>query len=203
MSFNLINRRVHLYLALALLPWIFIYGISAIPFTRNETFNKLYDDGVPQWTTRFERPYDRPAPDTFNADTLRPFAKDVITDLGLPIKSAYGAYRPNKRQINVYTHDFFHDTRAVYNIEKQHITVEDKRFRWDQFFTSLHARGGFQQDHFLSDLWAVVIDMVCIGFILWVASGLVMWWQLKQTRTWGFVALGSGILSFVIFLITL
>lgn len=203
MTFNHINRRLHLYLALALLPWIFLYGISAIPFTRNETFNKLYEDGVPQWIMRFERPYDRPTPDGNDEAVLRPFAKQVIDDLGLTVKGAYGAYRPNKHQIIIYVHDFFNDTRATYDIEKHHITIEDKRFRWDQFFTSLHARGGYHQDGILNDLWALIIDIVCIGFVLWVASGIVMWWQLKQTRIWGFVALCGGVLSFAIFLMTL
>jgi len=134
---------------------------------------------------------------------LRPFAKQVIADLGLTVKGAYGAYRPNNNLINIYVHDFFNDTRAIYNIEKKRITVEDKRFRWDQFFTSLHARGGYGQDSFLNYLWAFFIAIACIGFFLWVASGLVMWWQLQQTRMWGYVALGSGMLSFVIFLMVL
>jgi hypothetical protein len=203
MTFNHINRRLHLYLALILLPWAMMYGISAIPFAHNSFFNTLYKDGVPQWTTRFEQPYDRPVPEKWSADVLRPFAKEVIDDLDIKINSAYGAYRPNKRQIMINVYDFWNNTRMVYDIEKQHITVQDKRFRWDQFFTSLHARGGFRQDTFLDTLWCVVIDIVSLGFILWSCSGIYMWWLLKGTRRWGTIALGGGFLSFVIFLVTL
>ena len=32
MTFAQLNRRTHLYLGLALLPWFFMYGISSLPF---------------------------------------------------------------------------------------------------------------------------------------------------------------------------
>lgn len=203
MTFNHINRRLHLYLAMALLPWAVMYGISAIPFTRNSFFNDLYNDGIPQWTTRSEQAYSRPVPEGRSADVLRPFAKEVIDDLGIEITSAYGAYRPNSKRIMIFTYDFWSNTRMVYDIDKQHITIQDRRFRWDQFLTGWHARGGYRQDDTLNTLWSVVVDLVSIGFVLWVASGIYMWWLLKSTRTWGFVALGSGFFIFFIFLFTL
>jgi hypothetical protein len=203
MTFNHLNRRLHLYLALILLPWSVMYGISAIPFAHNRFFGDLYDDGVPQWTTRLEQAYDRPAPDQWSADVLRPFAKQVLDDFDIEITSAYGAYRPNKRQIMISAYDFWNNTRLVYDLEKQLITVQDKRFRWDQFFTGLHARGGFRQGTILDTFWCVIIDLVSLGFILWGISGIYMWWLLKGTRRWGMLALGGGFFSFVIFLFTL
>ena len=203
MTFNHLNRRLHLYLALILLPWSVMYGVSAIPFTRNSFFNDLYEDGVPQYTTRFEGAYDRPVPESWRAEDLRPFAREVIADMGLEVKSAFGAYRPNKREIIVFVYTFWENTRMVYTIEAQHIKVEDRRFRWDQFMTGLHGRGGFQQDGFLNTFWSVIVDLVCLGFILWSLSGIYMWWQLKGTRIWGLVALGGGCLSFLVFLVNL
>lgn len=203
MSFNHFNRRLHLYLAMALLPWVFMYGISAIPFTRNAYFNDLYKDGIPQWTTRLEQPYDRAVPSEKTPETLQAFAKEVVQDLLPDDSRGAGAYSPNARQVNVYLVDFWHHTRIIYRVDKQTVKVEDKRFRWDQFFTTLHARGGYHHDRFLHDLWAFIVDLVCIGFILWVASGIVMWWQLKQTRRWGAIALGAGVVSFIAFVIAL
>ncbi|MBT4139083.1 MAG: hypothetical protein HOE48_14280 [Candidatus Latescibacteria bacterium] len=203
MTFNHLNRRLHLYLALGLLPWFLMYGISAIPFTRNAYFNSLYKDGVPMWTTRIEQAYDRPAPDNRRPDTLQKFAKEVVTDLNLKVTGSLGAYQPNNSRITVYLVDFWHHTRITYNIAQQNIRVEDKRFRWDQFFTTLHARGGYHQDSFLNDLWAFVVDFVALGFLIWTASGIYMWWQLKQTRRWGSLALGGGFLSFLVFLFML
>lgn len=203
MTFNHLNRRLHLYLAMGLLPWFLMYGISAIPFTRNAYFNNLYKDGVPQWTTRLKQTYNRPAPQDRLPDTLQQFAKAVVLDLNLEVKGSLGAYQPNDKRINIYIVNFWHHIRITYDIENQHIKAEDKRFRWDQFLTTLHARGGYHQEGFLNDLWAFVVDIVGLSFILWVATGLYMWWQLKQTRLWGALALGSGCLAFIIFLMIL
>ncbi|NJO20860.1 MAG: hypothetical protein HC838_13605 [Spirulinaceae cyanobacterium RM2_2_10] len=49
----------------------------------------------------------------------------------------------------------------------------------------------------MHDLWAVIVDLVCASFILWIASGLLIWWRSGQPRAWGLVALGAGVLSFV------
>ena len=65
----------------------------------------------------------------------------------------------------------------------------------------MHIRAGFVQESFLSDLWAVVVDIVCVAFVLWVATGLYMWWLQSQTRRWGALALGAGCLSFFLFVI--
>jgi hypothetical protein len=63
----------------------------------------------------------------------------------------------------------------------------------------MHARGGFEQDRFLDKLWGVVVDLVCLGMLLWIITGIYMWWKLPSTRRWGWLALGSGIASFVFF----
>lgn len=63
MSFNHFNRRLHLYLAMFLLPWVLMYGLSSLPFSHHDFFEELYrGDGVSTWTTRFERSYDQPGP---------------------------------------------------------------------------------------------------------------------------------------------
>ena len=50
-----LNRRVHLYLGLALLPWFLMYGVSSIPFAHNAFFDQRdRAKGLPQWTLRFE-----------------------------------------------------------------------------------------------------------------------------------------------------
>ena len=199
MTFNHFNRRLHLYLAIGLLPWFLMYGVSAIPFTRNEFFRELYNDGVPQWTIRFDRDYHRDIPDTGD---LRPIARQILKDVGLEIEAGLGVNR-NRQRLNIYLFTFWSSTRVTYRFDQHRLVAEDRRFRFDQFLTGLHARGGFQQDAFLNDAWAVLVDLVCIGFLVWIASGIYMWWQLPQTRRWGFLALGSGVLSFILFLVFL
>lgn len=204
MSFNHFNRRLHVYLAMALLPWVFMYGLSAIPFTRHKAFDRLYDDGVPMWTKRFERDCERAIPTDKTPEAMRAFGKALLADLDLPLGGrSMGTYSPNKNRVNVYLVDFWDHTRVTYRADRKTAVVEDKRFRWDHFFTTLHARGGYSQDSLLNDAWALVVDLVALAFVLWVASGLWMWWQLRQTRLWGALALGGGLLSFAAFLLAL
>jgi uncharacterized RDD family membrane protein YckC len=81
--------------------------------------------------------------------------------------------------------------------------VEDRRFAWNEFLTGMHARGGFHQDGFWQDAWAVVVDIVCFAFLVWVATGLIMWWGIPSHRGWGWVAIGGGLLAFAVFMATL
>lgn len=198
MNINLVNRRIHLYLAMFLLPWFFIYGVSSIAFSHGAYFAEIYKDGIPQWTERFDRPYDRPIPE--GADD-RQIGAQIIKDVGL--EGAYGTYRPGKNRLNIYLFDFWSATRLTYFIDGKRLLAEDRRFRWDHFLTGLHARGGFQQDAFLNDAWGVLVDIVQIAILVWIVSGIYMWWLLPQTRLWGAAALGGGIVSFLIFLLAL
>ena len=49
----------------------------------------------------------------------------------------------------------------------------------------MHARGGFEQEGFLQLSWSVVVDIVCVWMIVWIASGLFMWWELPGPATMG------------------
>jgi hypothetical protein len=64
----------------------------------------------------------------------------------------------------------------------------------------MHARGGFEDERFFPFLWAAAVDLVCLAFLLWVASGLYMWWSLPGLRRWGGVAFLGGLGSFSLFL---
>jgi len=195
-KFNLINRRTHLYLGLFFLPWILMYGLSSVPFSHN--MNKLFDDGGPQWTDRFERPFSRPLPAQAE---MREFAAAILEELGL--EGAFGTYMPNPKRLNIYMPDFISPAQVIYYVDEQRLVVRDKRFRLDHFLTGMHARGGYQHDSLLNDAWALIVDIVCLGMVLWVISGIIIWWQMGQARFWGKVCLAGGALSFVCFLLAL
>ena len=78
----------------------------------------------------------------------------------------------------MYSYSFWKSTQLKYFVDQKKLTVEDRRFRWDHFLTGMHARGGFEQEGFLQTSWSVVVDVVCLGMLVWIASGLYMWWGL-------------------------
>lgn len=204
MTFGHINRRLHLYLGLALLPWFFMYGMSSVPFAHNQFFERRdAAKGLPLWTLRAEHEVDVPIPEDTAA--LRAFGASLLARAGMPDTGAmsYGVYRQGPTQVNVYTYTFWQSTQLKYFADRRLLTVEDRRFRWDHFLTGMHARGGFEQDGWLQRSWSVVVDLVCVGILLWIASGLYMWWGVPASRRWGLLAIAAGTVSFLVFTLRL
>jgi len=193
MTFQHVVRRLHLYLGMFLLPWFLMYGASSLPFSHPEWFPDR-----PPWKVRADRAYDLDVPPGAN---LREAGGRVLQDLGIP--GAFGANRPNDRQLNVYRFDFLTATRVTYHLDQKRLVAEDREFRWPAFLTGMHARGGFEQESALNDAWGVVVDVVCVAMMLWIATGVYMWWQLPASRGWGWLAVGGGVVSFVVFVMAL
>lgn len=197
MTFPHVNRRVHLYLGLALLPWFLMYGVSSVPFAHNDFFQRLdAAKGLPLWTLRAELTIDASPPD--DARALRAFGADLLQKAGIDAPS-FGTYRQSPNQINVYVYSFWQSTQLKYFVDSRRLTIEDRRFRWDHFLTGMHARGGFEQEGWLQTSWSAIVDLVCLAMIVWIASGLYMWWGLPGHRLWGWVAIVAGAASFVLF----
>ena len=197
MTFSHFNRRLHLYLGLALLPWFFMYGISSVPFAHNQFFEQRdAAKGLPLWTLRSERTVDLSVPE--DPAALRSFGAALLESAGIE-GTSFGAYRQSPTQINVYSYSFWKSTQLKYVVDQKKLTVEDRRFRWDHFLTGMHARGGFEQEGFLQTSWSVVVDVVCLGMIVWIASGLYMWWGLPGHRRFGWLTILAGTASFLLF----
>ena len=204
MTFAHLNRRVHLYLGLALLPWLFMYGASSIPFAHTEFFDaRDAAKKLPLWTMRMDRTVEDVAPGEGNdAVAMRAFGASLMHQAGLE-GTSFGVYRQSPNQINVYAYSFRRSTQLKYFVDTRRLTVEDRRFRWDHFFTGMHARGGFEDERLLVRGWSMIVDLVCVTMILWVLSGLYMWWSLPGHRHWGWAAIAAGTLSFVVFTLRL
>ena len=157
----------------ALLPWFLMYGLSSIPFAHTQL---QYDaaKGLPTWKLRATHTVDLPVPE--DPQELRALGATLLRQAGVSA-SSFGVYRQSPTQVNVYAYSFRHSTQLKYFIDQKRMTVEDRRFRWDQFLTGMHARGGFEQEGLLDRSWSVIVDLVCLAIALWIASGLYMWWE--------------------------
>jgi hypothetical protein len=196
-TYSHLNRRLHLYLGMALMPWFFMYGISSVPFAHNQFFEQRdAAKGLPLWTLRAERTLDMPVPE--DSAGLKAFGATLLDYAGIA-GTSFGTYRQSPTQINVYSYSFWKSTQLKYFIDQKRLTVEDRRFRWDHFLTGMHARGGFEQEGFLQRSWSMVVDIVCVSMIVWIASGLLMWWELPGQRRWGWLAILGGTASFLFF----
>ena len=198
MKFNIINSRTHLYLGLALIPWVLMYGLSSLIINHGPFFNKISDNETPLWSTKFEQEYHRPVPE--NAD-LREVATEILNEFEL--RNSFFVSRPTPDRMNINVRDFLSPTRLTYFIKEGRLLVEKQNFKLKTLLISMHLRGGYQQNNFLDDMWAVVLDLVCIAFVVWIFSGIYIWWKLRELRFWGVVALVGGLFTFGWFLLTL
>ena len=186
-----------MYLGLFLLPWLFMYGISSLPFAHGPFFEaRDAAKHLPLWTLRAEHKIEISVPDTDAG--LRALGAALLDVAGIQ-GTSFGAYRQAPNQINVYSYSFWSSTQLKYYVDQKRMTVEDRRFRWDQFLTGMHARGGFEQEGVLPRAWSLVVDLFCISILLWIASGLYMWWCIPGHRRWGWMAIALGSVSFVLF----
>jgi hypothetical protein len=177
-----------------------MYGVSSIPFSHASAVQRYFDDeAVPDWTVRLEIPYEIEIP---AGNDLRFTGERMLKDAGIE-PGAFGAYREGGGRVGVYRYDFWRASRVTYFPDQKRLKAEDRRFRWDHFLTGMHARGGFNQAGVLNDAWAVIVDLVCFSMLIWIVSGLVMWWQVPGHRMWGLVAIAAGVAAFALFLIEL
>jgi hypothetical protein len=176
-----------------------MYGISSVPFAHNQFFQQRDSaTGRPLWTLRSEHRVDAPIPE--DPRELRRFGAELLERAGIDKANAsFGAYRQSPTQVNVYLYTFWNSTQLKYLADRQTLMVEDRRFRWDQFLTGMHARGGFEQEGVIQRSWSVVVDVVCLAIVVWIASGLYMWWGVPGSRRWGWAAICAGTVSFLFF----
>jgi len=189
-TFDRLNRRMHLYLGLFLIPWVVMYGASSFVISHHAW---LRSDQQPVWKLVFEREYHHAVNDQKEP---REVAGEILKDIGM--EGAFWSQRPKPDELRIDRFGFWGSTRLTYLIKDHKLRAEHQRMTWDQALLRMHFRGGFAQSSFWDNGWAVIVDVACIGILLWIASGLIMWWRLPRTRLWGALAVGGGIVSFLL-----
>jgi hypothetical protein len=195
MTFDKINRRTHLYLGLLLLPWLLMYGVSSFIIIHQSWFK---DNKAPSWEPVFEKDYNRTVPDSGD---LRETARDILKDSNLDGAFWVNRNKPDSLQIDRFS--FWGSTRLTYLIKEHQLKAERQRMPVNQAIVRMHFRGGFMQPSFWDKFWGLLVDSACVGIIIWIASGLIMWWRLPRFRMWGALAVGGGIVSFALLVLTL
>jgi hypothetical protein len=191
-TFDRINRRTHLYLGMILVPWIVMYGFSSFVMNHRYWFLPAQEAA---WQPVFERAYQsqNAIPDQGDVRTI---AAEILRDNNL--EGVFFVQRPGPGELRITRTAFFSQIRATYLFKENRLKVERQAAHWDMAVIRMHVKGGYNQPLFINKLWAVIVDVACIAILIWIASGLIMWWRLTRTRTWGFVALGAGAMSFLL-----
>jgi hypothetical protein len=81
MTFAHVNRRLHLYLSLSLLPWFVMYAASSVPLAHGQFFDaRDTAKGLPLWTLRAQRSLDVAVPK--DDAQLRAFGARLLKEAG-------------------------------------------------------------------------------------------------------------------------
>jgi hypothetical protein len=189
-------RRVHMYLALVLAPWILMYALSTMAMNHRSLFRK---DGAPP-PLQIERvlSYSSPLPPgAGRAET----ARRILSDLGLEGVHSVNV-SPDRRTVTIIRVDPITPRRITYTPADGRLVIEKQAFEMPAFLERMHRRRGFQRGYWMQNAWAASVDFVILAIVFWAASGVWMWWTLKRTRLLGAVFLGAGLLLFTFFLLT-
>jgi hypothetical protein len=194
-TFDKVNRRTHLYLGLCLMPWLFMYGLSSFILIHQSWFGL---GKRPAWEPLWEKPYSRPISSTGvnNEPDLRATAQAILKDCHL--EGAFWVEKPNPDTLHIDRFTFWGSTSLTYSLKEQKLKAERQRMPVSQAVIRMHFRGGYGQPDLANKLWGLVVDLACVGILIWVASGLIMWWRLPRLRLWGAVAVVVGFASFLL-----
>lgn len=196
--FSKVLRRTHMYLALFLTPWVLMYALSTLAMNHHHIFENWYDHQPPAWTLDREIPYTVDFPPEATRWIV---AEQILTDLGMV--GAHNTRGNLDNQITITRRYTGSPQRIIYTPEQKTLRIETQEFRTNVFLEQMHRRRGYNTKYLSDDLWAITVDIFILSTVLWAASGLWMWWELKVTRKWGAICMGSGVVIFAFFLFTI
>ena len=128
----------------------------------------------------------------------------MLTASGVtPEKQDVAKLQHGPDRLHVERFSFRDSISLIYSAKDQKLKAERQPMRLSQLPVRMHFRGGYRQPGFGNKFWGFLVDVACAGIIIWVVSGLVMWWRLPRLRTWGTIAVAAGILSFTLLVGTL
>ncbi|QDT66319.1 hypothetical protein [Calycomorphotria hydatis] len=86
------------------------------------------------------------------------------------------------------------------SISALRVDAEDE-FHLKSLLQRLHLARSYAPHMNAKWLWAVQVDLMFASMVFWGISGLLMWWQIKRTRSWGTVFLIASIISAAVLII--
>ena len=194
---NLVLRRVHLYLGMLLIPWVLIYALSTFTFNHRDWFRGQFnqpDSWAQLWKKEFKADVPR------QQLKLKEWARGVLDENG--IKGGFNV-RQNPQSVLINFIQFRNPIRVTYRKNSGQLLAEQKRTTLAEMMARMHVRHGYGRGGVLYNSWAFVVDLVCFAIIAWIATGLYMWWKLPATRKAGWVAILSGLATFLLLVFTI
>jgi hypothetical protein len=178
-------RRLHMYLALFLGPWVLMYALSTFVMNHRVSF-RGEPPAPPVWETISDADYPGEFPDGAGRNEV---ARQILAGLAME-----GAHQVTVREgkVVILRNRAVRPVRITYDRPANRLLVERQVLEASAFLERMHRRRGFQHPYALEDLWAFSVDSFIAVMFIWALSGVWMWWEMKITRKWGLVSLLAG-----------
>jgi hypothetical protein len=187
-----------MYLALFLFPWMLMYALSTAAMNHRAFFAERYGSSPAVYERDREFVYDGAIPGDAE---LRTVSRQILIAAGLD--GAHGVARRKDGAIVITRNDLTTPRRLTYTPETRTVLVEHLPHRTNALLERFHRRRGYATGYALDTVWAVSVDLIIAAMVIWVLSGLWMWWEMKATRAFGATALFAGAGLFAFYLLTL
>jgi hypothetical protein len=189
-TFEIWNRRLHFYLGLYFLFFLWLFSLTGLLLNHSDWAQAL---GANQRTdTKDDRPIQPPRGDT---DVDR--ARDIMRQLSLageinwpasqqPGTFAFNVSRPNDAsQIRV---DLGANRASMVHFTNSGVSA----FRIFHTFSGSRYADTARRDWILTTVWVFAMDALAVGLLAMVFGSYYMWYRLKPRRRLGLVVLAAG-----------
>ncbi|MCP4611023.1 MAG: hypothetical protein GY845_20130 [Planctomycetes bacterium] len=189
-----IMRYIHLYTGLFLMPWIAVYAISAFCLNHNKLLVSKLKVTPPKWKQVKQVEF---VPDDAFPSVPAEQARAILQRLDLE-----GPHRiqgkPNAKQMIIFRICGSGNYRITWRRPGSLIVVEKQGpFSLYRLVHFLHFRGGYAQPYFANITWAVIVDAVAVSMLLWVLTGVYLWYRRSKRLLIGTLCVVTGLLLFV------
>jgi len=187
-------RRVHLYAALFLMPWILMYSLSGLIMHHRMLIGEIFGR-EPYLINTLEREitYDAVFPEDAGHMVK---AEQVLSDLGL--SGRFNAHvRNDNGKLIINRNDILKPHRVEFNPADKSLKVFVGKAHPVPILTRLHHRLGYGNGSFWDNIWAFIVDAVIVAIFYWCISGVIMWLGMKPTRRLGIAFTAAGLVIFI------
>lgn len=182
-------RTIHLLCGALSLPYLLMYGLSAVQMAHNRWFTMK--PAVTESAVRVTHAY----------EDGRRLALDVMSAEGLRGEIQEVRATPEGFNIRVTVPGTVHEMRYGRAAGEVHLKTSVAGFMG--MLNRLHHAAGLWHEYLPLKLWGVLVAIVSLGVLGMGATGLWMWWLRHQDRTLGIILLAANLLFTLVVLAVL
>lgn len=187
------TRRLHFYLGLYLLVFIWLFAVSGL-FLNHPEWKLTHDF----WERRQEASFERAiAPPVATADLA--IARELMRQLGIAGEVEEIERSPAEDRFSFRLGKPGRSFRVDADLGAGRAKVTRIDLNAWGVLSGLHTFSGVSmtdpgrsRDWVLTAIWSVAMDAVALGLMVLVLSGLYLWYRLQKARLLGLLVLGAG-----------